>query len=158
MLPLLYPLQTPAKQCQADLFFSTPPLCHLLIIPEKARPSPLAPSHLGPTLFAASDSPTFLPVFLFRCLALPSSCACVCLTAIPDREECVCMFVRVCVLSNNSQSLISMSKPLCLPSEQSAQRLVAFCPPILPAPQKEQRGGRSEGLCVCVFVCVCVGG
>lgn len=28
----------PAKQCQADLFFSTPPLCHPLIIPESHGP------------------------------------------------------------------------------------------------------------------------
>lgn len=62
------------------------------------------------------------------------------------------MFVRVRVLSNNSQSLISMSKLLCLPGQQCAQRLPEFCPPFLSAPQKVQMGGMSKGLRV--FVCV----
>lgn len=164
------PPKSPAKQCRVDLFFSTLPLCHLLIFPERHDALILVLTPPWSNSFMSCDSPTFFPphhiplsplpppsqlvFFVPFSLALHRLCVLSCLTVMPDRGGRARMFVRVHVLSNNSQGLISMSKPLCLPSEQSAQRLVAFCPSILPAPQKEQRGGRSEGRHVCACGCV----
>lgn len=59
----------------------------------------------------------------------------------PEHKVCARMFVRVRVLSNNSRSLISMSKPLGLPSEQSAQHLAEFCPPFSQHHKKCRWGG-----------------
>lgn len=162
--------KSPAKQCGVDLFFSTVPLCHLLIFPERHDALILVLAPPWSNSFMSCDLPTFFPphltplsplpppsqlvFFVPFSLALHRLCVLSCLTVMPDRGGRARMFVRVHVLSNNSQGLISMSKPLCLPSEQSAQRLVAFCPSILPAPQKEQRGGRSEGRHVCACGCV----